>query len=266
MERPNTMRELISEMLEGDDRRSPIEASRLEGGFIAELAHEMRTPLNSVIGFASLIGSAKAGPVSEQQKEFLGHILTSARHMLQLINDVLDLARFQAGKMHLDVEPVALATAVGEICDTMRTSAAEKRVTLSVVVDPSMETAILDRTRLRQVLLNYLSNAIKFTRACGRIEVRVAPEPGDAIRIEVEDSGIGIAETDLPRLFVDFQRIDAAPTYAAKGAGLGLALTKRIIEAQGGSVGVRSIPGIGSTFWAILPKAAAASQSGLQIA
>jgi signal transduction histidine kinase len=265
MEHPHTPLGLNPDALKEHDLQR-AEATRLEGGFFAELAHEMRTPLNSVIGFASLIRSAKAGPVNEQQKEFLDHILTSAHHILQLLNDVLDLAQFQAGKMHLDIEPVALAALVSETCDTMRASATGKRIILNVVVDPSIGTAMLDRTRLRQVLLNYLSNAIKFSRDGGGIEVRVAPEPGDAIRIEVEDSGIGIAEKDLSRLFVDFQRLDAAHGEAAQGAGLGLAITKRIVEAQGGSVGVRSIPGIGSTFWAILPKAPADSQSGSQAA
>lgn len=265
MEHLHTLLELIPDALEDHDFRSAT-TNRLEGGFIAELAHELRTPLNSVIGFASLVRSAKAGPVSELQKEFLGHIMTSADHMLQVINDVLDLVQLHGGKMHPDIEPVALAALVGETCDTMRASATEKRIMMKVVVDPSIEVVMLDGTRLRQVLLNFLSNAVKFTPEGGQIEVRVAPERDDAIRIEVEDSGIGIAEKVLPRLFVNFQRLDTAGSESTQGAGLGLAVTKRIIEAQGGSVGVRSIPGVGSTFWAILPNRPGDSRPGFQTA
>jgi signal transduction histidine kinase len=264
MEHSDRMPALVPAPLEDTNLRAAPDATRLEGGFIAELAHELRTPLNGVIGFASLLQSSKAGPLNEKQNEFLGHILTSARHMLQLVNDVLDHAQFQAGKMPFNLEPVALAPLVEDACDTMRMLAAEKRIALSVVVDPLIGTVMLDRTRLRQVLLNYLSNAIKFTPEAGRIEVRVTPESGPLIRVEVEDSGIGIAPEELPRLFRDFQQLDASDSYA-HGAGLGLALTKRMVEAQGGTVGVRSVPKVGSIFWAILPNALADSR-GLQAA
>jgi len=240
--------------------RPAPDATRLEGGFIAELAHELRTPLNGVIGFASLLQSSRAGPINEKQNEFLGHILTSARHMLQLVNDVLDRAQFQAGKMPVNLEPITLAPLVEGACDAMRMMAAEKRIVLSVVVDPSIGTVMLDRTRLRQLLLNYLSNAIKFTPEAGRIEVRVTPERGHLIRVEVEDSGIGIASEELPRLFRDFDQFDAGAGSNAHGSGLGLALTKRMVEALGGTVGVRSVPNVGSIFWAVLPNALADSE------
>jgi len=228
------------------------EEQGLEGGFITELAHEMRTPLNSVIGFASIIQSGKAGPVNEKQREFLGHILGSARHLLELVNDALDMAKLDAGKVHFEIEPVALAPMVNEVCGSMHIAAEEKSVALSATVDPVIESVMLDRTRLRQVMLNYLSNAIKFTANGGRVTLRVAPAGENAIRIDVEDTGIGISDEDATRLFNDFQQLDPSGAKDS-GFGLGLALTKRIVEAQGGSVGVRSIRGTGSTFWAILP-------------
>jgi signal transduction histidine kinase len=246
--------ERIPEPLKDINLRPAPDATRLEGGFIAELAHELRTPLNGVIGFASLLGSAKAGPINEKQKEFLGNILTSAHHMLQLVNDVLDLAKLEAGKMRSDIEPVALAPLVEETCAAMQAPAEQKHLSICAVVDPSLGTAMLDRTRLKQVLFNFLSNAIKFTPEAGSIEVRVVPDRGDTIRIEVEDSGIGIAAEDLPRLFADFQQLEAGRAKQPQGTGLGLSLTRRIVEAQGGSVGVRSVPKVGSIFWAILPK------------
>jgi signal transduction histidine kinase len=265
MEHSDRMPAQIPAPLEDTNLRPAPDATRLEGGFIAELAHELRTPLNGVIGFASLLQSSKAGPLNEQQSEFLGHILTSARHMLQLVNDVLDIAPFEAGRMPFNLEPITLAPLVEAACDAMRMLAAEKRIALSVVIDPSIGTVMLDRTRLRQVLLNYLSNAIKFTPEAGRIEVRVTPERGHLIRVEVEDSGIGIAPEDMPRLFRDFPQLDASGGSDAHGAGLGLALTKRMVEAQGGTVGVRSVPKMGSIFWAILPNARSSSR-GLQAA
>jgi len=261
MEHHNAQGESTPQMLEENKPRPALEATRLEGGFIAELAHELRTPLNGVIGFASLLQSAKAGPVNEKQREFLGNILTSANHMMQLINNVLDLAKFQAGTMRFEIAPVALTPLVEEVCDAMAVMAAEKHLKLGTVVDSSLETVMLDRTRLKQVLINYLSNAIKFTSEGGRIEVRVVPERADMIRLEVEDSGIGIAAEDLPRLFSDFAQINPGASKSILGLGLGLALTRRIVEAQGGTVGAKSVPNRGSIFWALLPPAMAASRA-----
>jgi len=243
--------------LEGENLGRVYEASRLKSEFIANMSHELRTPLNTVIGFASLIQSGKAGSVSEAQKEFLGEILNSGHHLLQLISDVLDVAKIEAGKMKFNLEPVELAPLVEEMLDAMRVLAAEKHIALGSEVDPSIGIATLDRAKLRQVLYNYLSNAIKFTPERGRIAIRVVPDRGDTFRIEVEDSGIGIDAEDLPRLFAEFQQLDAGSAKKYQGTGLGLSLTKRIVEAQGGMVGVRSTPKVGSTFWAILPRSMA---------
>ncbi|HLI81642.1 MAG TPA: ATP-binding protein, partial [Candidatus Binataceae bacterium] len=241
--------------LEEENVRRLLEASRLKSEFLANMSHELRTPLNAMIGFASFIQSAKAGPVTDAQKEYLGDILVSSRHLLQLINDILDFAKIEAGKMDFHPEPIELAPLVEEVRDSMRMLAAEKNIALSFEVEREM-TATLDRAKLKQVLYNYLSNAIKFTPDGGCVAVRVAPEPHDRFRIEVEDTGIGIAAADLPLLFSDFRQLDIGSAKKYPGTGLGLSLTKRIVEAQGGTIGVRSEPGAGSTFWAILPKVA----------
>jgi PAS domain S-box-containing protein len=240
--------------IEEENLRRLHEASRLKSEFIANMSHELRTPLNTVMGFASLIQSGKAGAVSELQKEFLGDILNSAQHLLHLISDILDVAKIEAGKMKFDPEPIALAALIEEMRDAMQVLAAEKHIVLSAEADPAIGTVTLDRARLRQVLYNYLSNAIKFTPEHGHIALRVTPEGAEAFRIEVEDTGIGIRAEHLAHLFADFQQLDGGSAKKYEGTGLGLSLTKRIVEAQGGSVGVTSLPNVGSTFWAVLPR------------
>ena len=230
------------------------EANRLKSEFLANMSHELRTPLNGIIGFAELMHGGKVGPVSDPHKEYLGDILTSSRHLLQLINDVLDLARVEAGRMEFHPEPVDLAKLVGEVRDGLRTLAAAKRIQVKTQIDPGLTGVTADPAKLKQLLYNYLSNALKFTPEGGQVTLRAGPEAADTYRIEVEDTGIGIRPEDLGRLFVEFQQLDAGAAKKHKGTGLGLALTKRIVEAQGGQVGVRSAPGAGSVFFAVLPR------------
>jgi len=230
------------------------EANRLKSEFLANMSHELRTPLNGIIGFAELMHGGKVGPVSDPHKEYLGDILTSSRHLLQLINDVLDLARVEAGRMEFHPEPVDLAKLVGEVRDGLRTMAATKRIQVKMEIDPGLTGVTGDPAKLKQLLYNYLSNALKFTPDGGQVTVRVGPEEADSYRVEVEDTGIGIRPEDLGRLFVEFQQLDAGAAKKYQGTGLGLALTKRIVEAQGGQVGVRSAPGTGSIFFAVLPR------------
>ena len=241
-----------NEELEEQNRRVQ-EANRLKSEFLANMSHELRTPLNGVIGFSELMYDGKVGPVSKDHKEYLGDILTSSRHLLQLINDVLDLAKVESGKMEFHPEAVDLARLIGEVRDIVRTIAAKKRLRIEVNVDPAVGGVVIDPAKLKQVVYNYLSNAIKFTPDEGRITVRVRPEPRERFRLEVEDTGIGIKPEDIHRLFVEFQQLDASAAKKYQGTGLGLALTKRIVETQGGEVGVRSTSGKGSTFFAVLP-------------
>ncbi len=240
--------------LEESRHRGLQEASRLKSEFLANMSHELRTPLNAIIGFAELVHDGRAGAVTAEQQEFLGDILASSRHLLQLINDVLDLSKVEAGKMEFEPEPVDLAGLVRETGDILRTLAASKRITLTVEVDPTIGEVVLDPAKLKQVLYNYLSNAFKFTPESGGVRVRATPEGPDAFRLEVEDSGIGIRAEDIGKLFVEFQQLDPGVAKKYAGTGLGLALTRRLVEAQGGRVGVESTPGKGSRFFAVLPR------------
>jgi DNA-binding response OmpR family regulator len=216
------------------------------------MSHELRTPLNAVIGFADLLHSGIVKPESPKHQEFLGHIGTSGRHLLQLINDVLDLSKVESGKFDFYPEAVDLPAVLKETTDILHMALQRKGIPVSAHIDPSLGDLQLDPARLKQVLYNYLSNAIKFTAAGGRVQVRAMPEGPAHFRIEVEDNGIGIAPADLQRLFVDFQQLDAGYSKQHQGTGLGLALTRRLVEAQGGSVGVRSTLGEGSVFHMLL--------------
>jgi PAS domain S-box-containing protein len=234
------------------------EASRLKSEFLANMSHELRTPLNAIIGFSELMHDGKVGPVSAEHREYLGDILASSRHLLQLINDILDLSKVESGMMEFHPETLDLEKLVWEVCDILRTLAAQKRIAIDVTIDPVLGEIVADAPKLKQVLYNYLSNALKFTPEGGRVSVRANVEGSRHFRIEVTDTGIGIKTEDLPRLFVEFQQLDASPGKKYRGTGLGLALTKRIVEAQEGQIGVESEPGKGSTFFAVLPRVATA--------
>lgn len=228
-------------------------ATRLKSEFLANMSHELRTPLNGIIGFAEVMRDGHGGPVTEAHEEFLDDILLSSRHLLRLINDILDLSRVEAGKLTFRPERVELETIIREVIHTQREMASRNRVEVDVEVDPSLAEVELDPARLRQVLYNYISNALKFTDSGGRVVVRANSISGDMFRLEVQDTGIGIRPEDIGKLFSEFQQLDEGSSKKYQGTGLGLALTKRIVEAQGGSVGVSSRPREGSTFYAILP-------------
>ena len=242
-----------NDQLEEQNRRVQ-EANRLKSEFLANMSHELRTPLNGIIGFAEIMHDGKVGAVSDRHKEYLGDILTSARHLHQLINDVLDLAKVESGKMEFRPEMLDLDRTIAEVRDILRTLAAKKQIEVRIETDPSVGTVVIDPAKLKQILYNYLSNAIKFTPDQGRVTVRVLPEDDQMFRLEVEDTGVGIEASDMGRLFVEFQQLDASTAKKYQGTGLGLALTRRIVEAQGGRVDVRSVPGQGSVFSAVLPK------------
>jgi signal transduction histidine kinase len=229
-------------------------AARSKDRFLANMSHELRTPLNAIIGFTELMYNGKVGPVSESHTEYLGDVLNSARHLHHLIDDVLDLAKVGAGKIDLHAEPIDLARLVGEVRDALRTIAAKKNLSIHVQVAPELNSIIGDAARIKQILYNYLSNALKFSPDHGHVEVRCELDGSAYFRIDVEDNGIGIAKQDLDRLFVEFQQLDAGSAKRYQGTGLGLALTKRLAEAKGGRVEVRSEPGHGSVFSVILPR------------
>jgi PAS domain S-box-containing protein len=237
-----------------DERQRLLLLAQVKSDFLANMSHELRTPLNAIIGFAELMHRGKVGPVSAAHEEYLGDILTSSNHLLQLINDVLDLAKVESGKMEFRPESVDLTKLTREVCDIVRGLAATRRLHVETHVDPEVATAIVDPARVKQILYNYLSNAIKFTPEHGRITIRLMPEGPTLLRIDVEDTGVGIAADDVGKLFVEFQQLDASASKTYQGTGLGLALTKKLAEAHGGRVAVRSTLGEGSTFSVILPR------------
>jgi PAS domain S-box-containing protein len=243
-------------VLEEENRRV-VEASRLKSEFLANMSHELRTPLNAIIGFAELLFDGQVTPDMPQFKEFMHDILTSGQHLLQLINDVLDLSKVEAGRLEFHPEDTDLSQIVTESIGILRTLASQKQLAITHAVDPSIGLVLIDRARLKQVLYNYLSNAIKFTPEGGRIDVSIAAAGSDHFRLAVRDSGIGIAGDDLHRLFIEFNQLEAGAAKKHQGTGLGLALTKRLVDAQGGSVGVESVSGQGSTFFVVMPRRAA---------
>jgi signal transduction histidine kinase len=247
-----------AEELAADNRRMQ-EASRLQSEFLANMSHELRTPLNAIVGFADLLHGGMVGKLDAQQREFVGDILTSSRHLLQLINDVLDLAKVEARTLEVVPEPIDLARVVGEVRDILRGPAIDRRLDLELQLADDLGSVIVDPAKLRQILYNYVSNALKFTPQGGRVVIRAALA-GDAFRIEVEDTGIGIASEDQRYLFLPFRQLDASAAKRYQGTGLGLALTKRLAEAHGGRVGMQSARGIGSTFWVELPRVTAVAQ------
>jgi signal transduction histidine kinase len=224
------------------------EADRAKSRFLANMSHELRTPLNAIIGFADLMYDGRVGPLSEDHRGYLADIRGSAHHLLHLINEVLDLARIESGRMKLDIKDIEPEQIAAQCVDAVRPLAAENEITVALEALP-VGIVLLDPARLRQVLLNYLSNAIKFTPSGGEVKARLRRE-GTELVIEVADTGPGIAREDQQRVFEEFEQLSQR---RQGGTGLGLAVTKRIVEAQGGSVGLRSVVGEGSTFIARLP-------------
>jgi PAS domain S-box-containing protein len=232
------------------------EANRLKSEFLANMSHELRTPLNAIIGFSTLMYDGKVGPVCDQHKEYLGDIISSSSHLLQLINDVLDLAKIEAGKMELNVETFSIKDVIDEVYAAMKPLASKRNITIHIEVSGDTELITLDQRKFKQVLYNLLSNAVKFSHDNGEVKIAALREQ-DQIRLRVEDFGIGIKSDDLPRLFGQFQQLDAGTDRRYQGTGLGLALTRKIIELQQGSITVESELGKGSTFIVTIPSAVA---------
>ncbi|MBX0329569.1 response regulator, partial [Oscillochloris sp. ZM17-4] len=229
-------------------------AARLKDEFLANMSHELRTPLNTILGRAEIMREHIYGPLTDQQEYAIGSIDESGRHLLALINDILDLSKIEAGKLDLQIAAVDIASLCHACVRMMAQAAAAKGISLSTTFDMAAERMEADERRLKQILVNLLSNAVKFTPQGGRVSLEVrGSRDRSQIEFIVADTGIGIAAADIPRLFKPFVQIDAGLARQHEGTGLGLSLVLRLAEAHGGSVAVTSAPGEGSRFCVTLP-------------
>jgi len=226
-----------------------LRESAAKSRFLAAMSHELRTPLNSILGFSQLLDADAGGPLGEKQRRFVRNIEVSGRHLLSLINEVLDLSKVAAGQLDIDLTEVDVAAVAETAAEALRPLAEARHQVLEVAL-PGPIAVQADGCRLRQALTNLLANAIKFTPDGGRIWVR-ASCAGCVVEVSVTDSGIGIAEADQARVFQEFAQLEAG--REAGGTGLGLAVTRRLMEAMGGRVLLQSRVGLGSTFTLQLP-------------
>ncbi|HET7583878.1 MAG TPA: MHYT domain-containing protein [Gemmatimonadaceae bacterium] len=232
-------------------RETAEAASRAKSEFLSRMSHELRTPLNAILGFGQLMEMDATTP---DQRENTEHILKAGKHLLALINEALDITGIESGRLRLSAEPVDVAEIVKEVLELTRPLAAKHRITLAGDSCPTERYAHADRQRLKQVLLNLVANAIKYNRDAGMVRVECLRSGTDRVRLTVTDTGPGIAPEMLTRLFTPFDRLGAEQT-GVEGTGLGLALSKRLVEAMKGEIGVTTMRGAGSTFWVELPEA-----------
>ncbi len=226
-------------------------ASRHKSQFLASMSHELRTPLNAILGYTELIRDGIYGEVPEKIRDVMERVERSGRHLLSLINDVLDLSKIEAGQLRLALDEYSMADVVQSVARGMEPLAAEKRLALKVSTPTDLPLGRGDERRLTQVLMNLVGNAIKFTES-GEVTVRGEVRDGRFI-VSVADTGVGIAESDQQRIFEEFQQADTSPARTKSGTGLGLAIAKRIVEMHGGHIGLESSVGTGSTFWFTVP-------------
>lgn len=227
-------------------------ASRLKSEFLASMSHELRTPINAVLGYTSLMREEIYGELTDKQKNALDKINTASQHLLDLINDILDLSKIEAGKMPLYLETVPLKQVLGELAESVDPLVREKGLEFELEVDESVPHLLTDRTKLKQILLNLLSNAVKFT-AAGKVCLRGERAGEERVLITVVDTGIGIKEEDLQQIFEDFRQVDQSPTREYGGTGLGLSITRKLITLLDGTIEVESRYGGGSRFAIELP-------------
>jgi signal transduction histidine kinase len=226
--------------------------SRNKSEFLANMSHELRTPLNAIIGFSDILDQRMSGELNERQSEYVRDIAGSGRHLLALVNDILDLSKVEAGKMELQPALFSLRETVESVATMMRERATRQGIALATEIDPDVNAIEADERKLKQVLLNLLSNALKFTPPGGSIVVRARRADGD-VRVSVTDTGVGIAPEDQSKIFEEFRQT-ATGARADEGTGLGLTLAKRFIELHGGRLWVDSEIGKGTTFTFTVPR------------
>ncbi|MDH4099396.1 MAG: ATP-binding protein [Nitrospirota bacterium] len=226
-------------------------ADRMKSEFLTNMSHELRTPLNSIIGFSEVLTDNLYGDLNEKQQRYVSHIHMSGKHLLQLINDILDLSKVEAGKMELHYTTASIADFFETTLNSFRTQAHQKQIAITSTVE-GVDQVTADLTRLKQILFNLVSNAVKFTPEHGKITISARPV-GAFVEIAVSDTGIGIRKEDQHLIFQEFRQLDASFTRKYEGTGLGLALTKKLVELHGGKIWVESEESQGSTFFIMLP-------------
>lgn len=226
-------------------------ANSLKTEFLASMSHELRTPLHTIIGFSELLGEQLEGPLTEKQQRFVGHILQDARHLLELINEVLDISKIESGRLELKRESFDFNSCVEEVMSSMRHHAGAKHIILENK-NGFDQALFADRVRIKEILYNLLNNAVKFTPEGGRVWIEAGRE-GNALQISVCDTGIGIPEKEQPSIFEKFYQVGDSTGGIREGTGLGLPITKHLIELHGGTISVASQPGKGSSFRMVLP-------------
>ena len=229
------------------------EATAAKSRFLASMSHDLRTPLNAIIGFSEVLESELFGPLNEKQMEYLGDIVSSGKLQLQLVNEILDLSKIEAGKMELAPEDFDLPDALRGVHSVVGALASKKAQELSLEIEGDIPPLYQDPVRTKQIVFNLLGNAVKFTPEGGHITTHVNADGDGQVEIRVSDSGVGIAPDELPKVFQAFERVGAGYSRRQQGSGLGLSLVKRFVEMMGGSVDVDSVLGQGSTFTVRLP-------------
>src|SRR5499433_810017 len=237
-----------------EDKSRQIEAAnRHKSEFLANMSHELRTPLNAIIGFSEVLQEKLFGELNEKQAEYTEDILSSGRHLLSLINEILDLSKVEAGRMELELATFDLPLAIENARTFVRERATKHGITLYVDVDNRLGDFQGDERKIKQILLNLLSNAVKFTPEGGRISIN-ARQLNESVQISVSDTGVGIAPEDQARIFEEFRQVGSDSTHKSEGTGLGLTLAKKFVELHGGTIWVESEVGKGSTFTFTLPQ------------
>jgi signal transduction histidine kinase len=226
-------------------------ANRLKSEFLASMSHELRTPINAIVGYAALLLEGMFGPLTDQQREPLDRSRAAADHLRALIDDILDLAKIEAGKMQFIYEELDLRDVMREVSQQMEPMVRRKSLSYSTDVSPDTPRIVGDRTKLKQIMLNLLSNALKFTNR-GGVSIVVRPH-AMGVRIDVNDTGIGISPQHLSVIWEDFRQVDQSRTREFGGTGLGLSITKKLVERLGGAISVESIISVGSSFTVLLP-------------
>ena len=246
-----TDRKKLEELRSENERL--IFANKTRSEFLAIMSHELRTPLTSVIGYSLILQGRTQGKLNKKQMLFVDNILKSSKHLLTLINNILDMAKMEAGKLEMAIEEISVPDTVNEILNLIKENAAEHNIILKKEFDPEMKAIKADRRAVKQIFFNLLGNAIKFSKHEGGIVTVSVKREGDMVKISVSDTGIGIKGEDMPRLFQEFEQLDSGISRKYEGTGLGLAITKHLVELHGGKIWVESISGKGSKFTFLLP-------------